>query len=204
MCDRQCWKEGFKNDDIASVMVEGDGEPYTINLCQKCYKLKQCERKEPALHNKQWNVSVAEKRSQGKLSSGLGVRGFGNKMEKCSAAKKVFAKGLLEDSATTRTLGNSWTAESPHKGERTLLRESDSLHLPRAGRADDWSELSKSDEPWTMAKLQERYFEEGRQSAQEYCAAAEHGLHEADHRAGCGAGGGHTVARAPSLPSFPD
>ena len=31
----------------------------------------------------------------------------------------------------------------------------------KAGRADDWSEVMKSDElnPWTMAKLKESYFE---------------------------------------------
>ena len=32
---RQCWKEGFKFFDIASIMVEDDGEPHTINLDMK-------------------------------------------------------------------------------------------------------------------------------------------------------------------------
>ena len=30
MCDRRCRKEGFKFYDIASIMVEEDGEPHTI------------------------------------------------------------------------------------------------------------------------------------------------------------------------------
>ena len=28
--------EGFKYLDIASAMVEGDGEPHTVNLCKNC------------------------------------------------------------------------------------------------------------------------------------------------------------------------
>ena len=30
-CDRQCWTRGFKNFEIASVTVEHDGKPHTIN-----------------------------------------------------------------------------------------------------------------------------------------------------------------------------
>ena len=36
-------KDGFKHCDIASVMVEDDGEPNTINLCKCCYNLRQGE-----------------------------------------------------------------------------------------------------------------------------------------------------------------
>ena len=40
VCDMQCRKEGFKFYDIASIMVEDDGEPHTINFCMKCYNLR--------------------------------------------------------------------------------------------------------------------------------------------------------------------
>ena len=34
MCHKQCWKEGFKYNDMASVKVEDDGVPHTINQCK--------------------------------------------------------------------------------------------------------------------------------------------------------------------------
>ena len=34
-CDRQWRKEGFKFNDIASIMVEDDGEPHAIHFCMK-------------------------------------------------------------------------------------------------------------------------------------------------------------------------
>ena len=41
MRNRQCLKEGFKSYDIASVIVEEDGEPHTFNHCKDCYNLRQ-------------------------------------------------------------------------------------------------------------------------------------------------------------------
>ena len=77
------------------------------------------------------------------------------------AAKKMYAKSLLEDAVTALNLGKRWTQGSPCKGELGLLRESDSLHLPgptvrgaiRAGRADDRWELIRVMS--LRAKLQE-------------------------------------------------
>ena len=42
-CDRQCRKEGFKFYEIASIVVEDDGERHTLNLCVTCYNLRQEE-----------------------------------------------------------------------------------------------------------------------------------------------------------------
>ena len=52
MCDRQCWKEGFKYCDIASVMVEDDGEPHTIRLCKRTVTI-EARRKEGASDKRQ-------------------------------------------------------------------------------------------------------------------------------------------------------
>ena len=49
MCDTQCHKDGFKYDDIASVMVEDDGEPPTKHLCKCVDNLMQDEKKEPGV-----------------------------------------------------------------------------------------------------------------------------------------------------------
>ena len=63
MCDTQCHKDGFKFDDIASVMVEDDGEPHTKNLCKYVGNLTQHEKKEPRVNGQQWRCQVAERRS---------------------------------------------------------------------------------------------------------------------------------------------
>ena len=64
-CHRQCWKEGLNICDVASTIVEDDGEPHTINLCPNCYNLTQEERKEPAMSGRQWKI-LADKNSEAK------------------------------------------------------------------------------------------------------------------------------------------
>ena len=46
-CDRQCWKEGFKYFDIASAMVEDDGELHTVNIWKHCYNWRKTRRRNP-------------------------------------------------------------------------------------------------------------------------------------------------------------
>ena len=60
-------------------MVEHDGEPHMIYLCKNCNSLRPDEKKEPSVNGKQRENPVAEKRSRGKLSAGLGARGLENK-----------------------------------------------------------------------------------------------------------------------------
>ena len=57
------------------------------------------------MKGRQCVILVSEERSRGKLSAGLGARGVENKMRECYAAKKMFAKSLLEDSATALKTG---------------------------------------------------------------------------------------------------
>ena len=57
-CDEQCRKEGFKFHDIASVMVEDDGEPPTRNLCLICHNMRQDERMKPGIRGGQWKILV--------------------------------------------------------------------------------------------------------------------------------------------------
>ena len=77
----------------------------------------------------------------------------------------------------------------------------------KAARADEWTELLKSDElnPWTRVKLQECGHEtkQDDDQAKEHRAAGhaeEHGLLEADHHASGRTGRGHIVGRVPTLP----
>ena len=81
----------MKYYDIASVIVEDDGEPHTIN----CYSVRQSERKEPAVNNRMWKMLVAERRSR-KLAVDLGTRGFEHKIMETCAAKKMCAEKFAE------------------------------------------------------------------------------------------------------------
>ena len=96
---QQCREKGFQHFEIAQVMVEDDGAPYTTILCNDCYNLGEGERQEPTTSNKQWKIMLAERRSPGKVSAGLGARGFENKIWECYATKKMFGKRLLEGAA---------------------------------------------------------------------------------------------------------
>ena len=60
-----------------------------MNLCKGSYNVRQRERKELAVHNKQWKLPVAERRSRGKLATGLGARGFEHKINGIHAASKI-------------------------------------------------------------------------------------------------------------------
>ena len=71
MCDTQCHKDGFKYDDIAS----DDGEPPTKHLC-KCVDNLTQDEKELRVNGQQWSCPVAERRSRGKFSAGLGSCGL--------------------------------------------------------------------------------------------------------------------------------
>ena len=105
MCDRHCRKEFFKFCDIASMMVEDDGEPHTTNLCRDGYNSSHKERKEPVVSGKRGRIMVCERSSRGKCSACLGANGFENKMWECHAAKKMYAKSLLSEAATAEKAG---------------------------------------------------------------------------------------------------
>ena len=105
-------------------MVEDDGAPHTIR-----YNLRQGERKEPAIHNRQWKILVAGKKSRGTVSAGVCTRGVENQIWECYATRKMFARSS-EDAATALKLGKRWT-RGVARQELALLRESKSVHLPR-------------------------------------------------------------------------
>ena len=58
MSDRQCRKERFKICDVASIKVEDDGEPHTVNLCLTYYNFSEEERKETAKSDRRWEIRV--------------------------------------------------------------------------------------------------------------------------------------------------
>ena len=60
---------------------------------------QQVENKEPRIHGEQWKRFVAEKRSRGKLATGLGAQGFDNKITELYAAKKIYGKNLVTEAA---------------------------------------------------------------------------------------------------------
>ena len=64
---------------------------------------------------------VGEKSSGGKLPACLEATGIGNKLWECHAAKKMYAKGLLNEAATALWQGKSSPDESPYREEELAL-----------------------------------------------------------------------------------
>ena len=87
----------FQYFDTAAVIVAENGERHTLNLCESCYNLREDEKKEPKVNGEQWKTIVNEKRSRGKLATGLGAQGFEHKITELHAAKKIHAKNLLKE-----------------------------------------------------------------------------------------------------------
>ena len=79
--------------------------------------------------NKQWKILVADIRSPGTSSAGLGMRGFEHKMWNLLRSRPCLRSAYWR-TATELKLGNIWTDESPYKEELALLRKGDSLDLP--------------------------------------------------------------------------
>ena len=114
-------------------------------------------------------VETCEKRSRTELTVGLGSLGFEHKIMEIHAGKKIYAKNLLKEAAMALSVDNEWLNESPRKVDVALLQESRNMQCPgmmvrravKAGLADDWSELTRSEElnPWKMAKLKESYYQ---------------------------------------------
>ena len=119
MCDRQCWRKGFKHYDIASVKVEDDGELHTMNLLTDLYNVRPSGSKELAVNNRMWKMLVADKRSRGKLAAGQCSRGLEQKIMEIHAAKKIYAK----DATEAVSLGKERPETSPSKEEFAVLRE---------------------------------------------------------------------------------
>ena len=67
---------------------------------------------------------IAQKVSWGKLSASLGTDGPITRMWKKNAAKKVWARELLEEATRAVQLDTNWQDDSPYKEERELLRVS--------------------------------------------------------------------------------
>ena len=119
MCDRQCWRKGFKHYDIASVKVEDDGELHTMNVFTDWYNVRPSGSKVPASNNRMWKMLVAHKRSRGTLAA----RGLEQKIMEIHAAKKIYAKNVLKDATEAVSLGKERPETSPSKEEFAVLRE---------------------------------------------------------------------------------
>ena len=88
LCDRQCREDGFNYFEIASVTVEDTCELVHDDPLRV---LLQSEAR-PIVNGRQWRRIFAAKRSQGKLATGLGARGFEHKLMEIYAVKKSDAK----------------------------------------------------------------------------------------------------------------
>ena len=127
-CETGKPKKGFKYHDIASVVVEDNGELRTMNSCRDCYTLRQGERKEPVVNNRTLKLLVAEKRSRGKLASGPGTRGLEQKI------LEINAKNLLKEAVVAVSLGKEWRNKSPHKKALAWLQKKRNRHDGVGGR----------------------------------------------------------------------
>ena len=122
---------------------------------------------------------------------------FERNIKEFHATKKIFAKNLLKEAVACGESEQRGAKCRHAKNNKLCCKESKNMQLPgmmvrraiKAGWADDWSELVKSEElqPWMMAKLKESHHQarRGGRLVQEHRAAGhveEHGLLEADHR----------------------
>ena len=112
-CHGQCHKGDFEFYDTASMMMGGDGEQRATSLCLvKCFYFKAIRMKRIS---GKWSAMEAFSRWSEHVD-------FENKMCKCWAAKKMFAKSLLEGATTALKLGKRWPEESPFNEALALLR----------------------------------------------------------------------------------
>ena len=72
---------------------------------------------------------IGQKGSRSKLSAALGSDGFTNRMWEKYAAKKLWARELMEDATRAVRLGTSRQDESPYKEELELLRVGGRMRL---------------------------------------------------------------------------
>ena len=103
--------------DVASVMVEDDGEPPTMKLfCQGFYNGRQDAIKEGAgcKQVSSGNVWVAEKRKRGTLATG---RGLEHKITRSYAANKMYATNMLKDAIDAVSRGKELLETSPNTGQ---------------------------------------------------------------------------------------
>ena len=71
-------QRGLKFLDVAATLVEDDGKPHTINICENCYSLRPAERKETKVTHARCKVASS--------------KGCGNDI-----VKKLWARKLWEE-----------------------------------------------------------------------------------------------------------
>ena len=142
MCETQCHKDGFKYDDIASVMVEDDGEPLTKHLCKCVDNLMQDEKKEPGVAL--WKTMASRTHAtspqtleQCEAGGNDKLQAMGNLVAEKRSRMKSHAKNLLEEAAVAWSLGSTWINESPHKEE---------LVAGKPGFAGAWQNSAEPDQ----------------------------------------------------------
>ena len=124
---QECRKGGFKFCDIGAILVEVEGRPHAIHLCN----LRLAERNEAEVTHARWKAMIGEKSPEANCWLAWEATGFENKMCERFTTKKLLARDLIAEAATAVQLEKSWLGESPYKEELELLRDSDGLRLDR-------------------------------------------------------------------------
>ena len=102
---------------------------------------------------------IVQTGSRDKLSAALRRHGIINRMLEKDAAKKLWARELMDNATRALQLGTSWQDQSPYKEELEQVRVSGDVRLDgtlirqaiEAGTLVGWSELLKSDKLKTMS-----------------------------------------------------
>ena len=91
-------KEGFNYCNIVSVVVEENGELYTIKFGEGCYNWRQDEREEPRANGQFWKRLVGMKRSRGKLAVDVGAMDL-------YAGRKIYPEESVTEAAVALSSG---------------------------------------------------------------------------------------------------
>ena len=115
-CDNRCSEKGIRYWQIAAMVVEEDGEAYTINLCQQCYN-EQLVQVKPRLQVWQWERVVEKKAHRGRIWNVMGNEQFISGMWEYFTLERAEENMILEDASREKQEGiqGQWQQESPFR-----------------------------------------------------------------------------------------
>ena len=90
----------------ASILVEDEGKPHTINLGRNCYSFRLAERCESKVTNAVWKAMIERQVSRGRLSAAFGPDGLVKRMWERFALKQEVGKTVVGGSNESGAVGD--------------------------------------------------------------------------------------------------
>ena len=158
-CDNRCSEKGLMFLQIASMVIEEDGDARTINLCQRCYNEKLVQQGKQSLKSKDWREVVERQAHRGRLWKIFGSEQFLRGMWEYFNLKRAWARKILAASAHEKTRRNykvSGNKSLPSKKfwSKSKARVDTDMQCP-----SNWESASKRNagKKGSIERLQEAY-----------------------------------------------